>query len=523
MVTDGNGVGYLFETYGKGAKALNCNNAAGAANATDACRVGLRGGVDVELGGTLNANALDALAEGLISEGDIETALMRTLPMVFRLGLVDAPAPFSALGPRDVDTPAHRQLALEAAQQAIVLLRNNASNSTGAPLLPISLSALADIGGAIAVIGFSASDASVQLANYHGPSPLADSHTPLLALQRAAAAAPGGPVAVRAAVGCVDGAPCEDTSGFAAAVDAAQGARVALVFCGLAPSNGGGAVPGKSEGEELDRLNVTLPGHQEDLIAAIVATGTPVVLIVVRGGAIALSDALLADVARVPAIVHFPYGGELAGDALADVLLGAVSPSGRLATTQYDATIVERSIIDYDLTSVDGLTHLYYRKQPQFPFGAGLSYTTFLFSWAADSASVARVDANAFASGAAAPPSYSVNVTNTGPVTSDVSVLAFLSGTGQPGAPLQQLFDFARAAVLAPGETTTLIFSVPLEVAAEARADGSLALFVRGGAPRGVRIGSPGGQMLEGALELVSASGADAVEVSPPLPRLARG
>ena len=178
---------------------------------------------------------------------------------------------------------------------------------------------------------------------------------------------------------------------------------------------------------------------------------------------------------------------------------------------------MERSVIDYDLTSGEGLTHLYFRGEPQFAFGSGLSYTSFLFEWA--SSSVARIDADAFASGAA--PVFSVNVTNTGAVTSDVSVLAFLSGSGEPGAPLQQLCDFGRVAALAPGQTATLFFSVPLEVAAEARADGSTALFPRGGAPRGVRIGSPGGQMLEGALEIFSLRGAGAVGVSPPLPQLA--
>jgi len=519
MVTDGNGVGYLFETYGSGAHALGCDNAAGAANASDAVRVGLRGGVDVELGSTLNANALGALAEGLITEADIDTALMRTLPMIFRLGLVDPPAlvPFSALGPRNVDTPARRQLALEAAQQAIILLRNNGSAAAaagGAPLLPLSLAAIAASGGAIAVIGSSANDSSVQLANYHGPNPLADQHTPLLALQRAAAAAPGGPVAVRFAMGCVDGAPCADSSGFAAAVAAAQGARVALVFCGLAPSNGGGAVRGKIEGEELDRVNITLPGLQEELIAAIAATGTPIVLIVVRGGAVALSDALFADVTRVPAILHSPYGGELAGDALADVLFGVVSPSGRLSTTQYSADIVARSIIDYDLTSVEGLTHLYFRGTPQFAFGEGLSYTTFALAWLGG-VSTARVDAGAFALGATAAPAYAVNVTNSGGVTSDVSVLAFLDGPGTPGAPLQQLFDFARVAALAPGASATLTFTVPLDVAAGARADGSLALFP---STRRVRIGLPGLQMLVGSLEV---SGA-AAEVAPPLLPLRR-
>ena len=439
---------------------------------------------------------------------------MRTLPMIFRLGKVDPPAmvPFAALGPRDVDTPAHRQLALEAAHQAVILLRNNASAATGAPLLPLSLASLAAKG--IAVIGFSANDSQVQLANYHGPSPLADAHTPLLALQRAAAAAPGGPVSVRFAVGCVDGAPCTDSSGFAAAAATAQGAGVALVFCGLAPSNGGGAVPGKSEGEELDRVNVTLPGLQEELIAAVLATGTPVVLIVVRGGAVALSDALFRDTARAPAIVHFPYGGELAGDALVDVLLGAVSPSGRLSTTQYDATINERSIVDYDFTSMDGITYQYYTKEPQFEFGQCESYTVFELSWLSAAGSAVTVDAAAFAAGEAAP-SYAVNVTNTGAVTSDVSVLAFIEGSGEPAAPLRQLFDFNRAAKVAPGQTVTLLFTVPLDVAASVRPDGSTALRA-GRRSRAVRIGFPRQQMLEGSLEVVG--GARDIELSPALP-----
>ena len=506
LVTDGNGVGYLYQSYGHGAQ--GCVD--GATGPTNAVRVGLRGGVDVELGSTLNSYALAAIADGNIVMDDILTALMRTVPMIFRLGLVDSPAlvPFAALGPSDVDTPEHRQLALEAAQQAVILLRNNASAATGAPLLPLSLAALKAANKSLALIGFSASDPDVQLANYHGPNELAQTHTPLLVLQSRATAAG---VELHFAIGCVDGAPCNDTSGFAEAVATAQSAGVAIVFCGLAPSNGGGAVPGKSEGEELDRDVITLPGQQEQLIAVITATGTPVVLVVVRGGAVALSDALYNDLARVPAVLHVPYNGELGGDGIADVLLGDVSPSGRLTTTQYPASIVTRSIIDYNMSSGDGITYQYYTGVPQWPFGAGGSYTTFSLLW--QGSEVVEVDATDWALGLVRAPFYSVNITNVGDVTSDVSVLAFVDGDGSDsGAPLTQLFDFQRVAALAPGTSATLIFTVPLDIAATVAEDGSTSL--RASEHRRVRIGLPGlpdvERMVFGSLRLKLAEGRSA-------------
>ena len=508
MVTDGNGIGYLYETYGSHASALGCDNSIGATGPTNAVKVGLYGGVDIELGETLNNFALDAIADGNITMADIEKALLRTIPMIFRLGLVDPPemVGFSSLGPRDVDTLEHRQLAREAAQQAVILLRNEVAKGSSAPLLPISLSSPKQ---SIAVIGYSAQDSSIQLANYHGTNTLADSHTPLLAIQKAFSSAPNGPIPVSFALGCIDGVPCLNSSGFQDAVNAARNASIAIVFVGLSPSNGGGQVPGKIEGEELDRVNITLPGLQEDLIAAIADTGTPIVLIIERGGGVALSNSLLNDTARVPAIIHFPYAGELAGDALVDVLTGVVSPSGRLTTTQYEASFVDdRSIIDYNLSSVDGITYMYYRKVPQFQFGQGMSYTTFNLEWFSSSSSsnsssnsVKHVSIEDFVSGKNLP-QYQVNVTNTGTVKSDVSVLAFIDGPdgNDPNAPIQQLFDFQRVSQLAPGETATLFFTLSADSAAVVLTDGTTKLMV---SKRRIRIGSPGEHFLYGVVEIV--------------------
>lgn len=126
-------------------------------------------------------------------------------------------------------------------------------------------------------------------------------------------------------------------------------------------------------------------------------------------------------------------------------------------------------------TPVPGITYLYYDGPTLWPFGWGLSYTTFSYAWFDGESAHQTVDAAEWASGAAQPPSYAVNVTNTGNVASDVSALAFYS-TGLPGEPIQELFDFARAAAVHPGETVTLFFTLPPAVAATVSADGTQAL-----------------------------------------------
>lgn len=495
MVTDGNGVGNLWRTFGSGA--MNCGN--GSSGPTRAVRDGLRGGVDVELGETLNNYALAAIADGNITMADIDLALSRTLPWLFRLGLLNPPesVPWSSLGPADVDTASARQLAREAATQAIVLLRNDPYDG-GAPLLPLDDSRQL---ARVAVIGPNADAPEMMLANYHGVNSIAVNHTPFVALSTALR----GRAVVSTAPGC-DSVLCPDSGGFAAALDAARASDLVIFVGGGAPWRGGANAFNATEGEEFDRTNITLPGLQEDLISAVLAVGTPVILVIMRGGSIALSAALLAD-ARLTTILSVCYPGEMGGDALADILLGAVAPSGRLPTTAYPPEFVaSREITDYNFSSADGITHLYYTGTPQWPFGFGLSTTTWNLTWIDDA--TRRIDAQAWVQDALLPPPFGVNVTNTGQRVSDISLLAFVS-TDEPGEPIQKLFDFARTASVAPGETRTLLFTMPSDIAGSVLADGSIEL--KQGVLR-VRIGAPGEMMLEASLHVDGRA-----QVKPPL------
>ena len=304
---------------------------------------------------------------------------------------------------------------------------------------------------------------------------------------------------------------CIDSSGFAAARATAGAADVVVFVGGGGPWRGGQGAVNATEGEEYDRTNITLPGLQEDLIRAVLDAGKPVVLVLMRGGPIALSDTLLAD-PRITSIVNVCYPGEMGGDGLAAVLFGVIAPSGRLSTTIYDAAFVtSRNITDYNFSSGDGVTHLYYTKVPQWVYGFGLSTTTWQLAWLSSdtetpsqsAATAVTIDALSFARARSSPP-YGVLITNTGTLTSDLSLLAFIS-SGLTGDPLQQLFDFGRVANIAPGANATLYFSVPSTIAARISDDGKSTIME---GEYNVRIGAPGEQMLDTKLVILGGQAA---------------
>lgn len=399
-----------------------------------------------------------------------------------RLGVYDARGmnPYDSVPPTQTDTPPHRQLAREAAAQSAVLLANKGG------LLPLDLGKLATV----AVIGPSANDtAGYDRCFEGGTGGCLYSHiyrgyssfvtTPLMGIQAAAHAPPttlGATAGARVtyAPGCgstFPGGRCSDPSGIPHAVAVAAAADVAIVVVGLDESY---------EEEGVDRMDPSstgggnglfqLPGHQQRLIDEVVATGTPVVQVLLNGGPLSLHAP--AGVERF-ALVEAFYGGQACGDGIADVVFGRAAPGGKMPVTAYASTAQAGNITDMDMSKGRTYRYLDYAKhgEPAYPFGFGLSYTTWGWSPLRTNASAAAVDE-------ATPVALAVTVRNTGAVASAqvVQLYASLSaafgvGASAGGAPVsahvpaRQLVGFEKVFVPAGSSASVTIVVVPAELA----------------------------------------------------------
>ncbi|WP_248170382.1 MULTISPECIES: beta-glucosidase [unclassified Microbacterium] len=351
----------------------------------------LKAGVDLDLDNRVSTDrVIDAVRQGLLSEEELDRAVAAVLRAKFRLGLFERPYVDIASVPELLDTPDARNLARRVAEQSIVLLKNDPVN--GAPLLP-----LADDLGTIAVVGPNAHRPLGQLGHY--AYQVLDSMTKRFALAANPQARLEDVEELRGKTGADDatllvdtvplvtfadgirdraagatvlyepGCPVEksDRSGIPAAVEAARHADVAVVVVGdQAGINGFGTV-----GEGLDSATCELPGVQRELVEAVVATGTPTVVV--------LSHArpyVLGWLTELPvAIVSSWLGGEEAGAAAAAVLFGDVNPAGRLPIAMLRD--VGAAPVPYwrTLNPVD--SYVDGSAGAVFPFGHGLSYTTF--------------------------------------------------------------------------------------------------------------------------------------------------
>ena len=287
------------------------------------------------------------------------------------------------------------------------------------------------------------------LNNYHGTNTLVDSHSPLQALTALL-----GAQRIKYAQGCnIDD---NDTSLIDAAATAAASSDVAVVFVGLHQTQ---------EREGLDRTTLDLPGAQTQLIQKVVATKKPTVVVLINGGPLAIEWVAK----HVPAIVEAFYPGEMGGDAIADVLLGKVNPSGRLPYTIYPSDFVsKRSMFDMSLRDNGGITYRHYTGKPLWEFGFGLSYTTFNYTWDSSTRLYSTFTTEDALNVHDTPIQYTVTVRNTGSLAGSDAVLAFLTNdlTAHPDAPLKELYGFSRV-FLQPGESTTVHLSVPPSVVSQ--------------------------------------------------------
>src|SRR5256886_1785161 len=395
----------------------------------DAGKLALEAGVDMDMVSRIYVDGLPALMRaGRISVAVVNEAVRRVLRAKAALGLFDDPSPAARPGPERAVLPAPepRQLARRVAEESMVLLKNDAS------LLPIGPRV-----HTIAVIGPLADDKASALGSWPGRGDPQDAVTPLAGIK-----AHAGSVNVVYAKGC--GITDTTTAGVAEAVAAAKQADVAVLVLGEA---------GDMSGEAASRADLDLPGVQPQLLEAVHAAGTPVVLVVMSGRPLTIPWAA----EHVPAIVESWFLGVEDGPALAAVLFGDVSPSGKLPVTFPRA--VGQIPLYYDHkntgrpTGPDKYTSKYtdLPVPPLFPFGHGLSYTTFGYS-------ALRLSAPRIAP--AGTLRVSVTVTNTGSREgAEVVQLYVHDEVASVTRPVRQLVGFRRVS-LKPGEARTVDFQL---------------------------------------------------------------
>ncbi|MFB4277414.1 glycoside hydrolase family 3 N-terminal domain-containing protein [Nonomuraea sp. MTCD27] len=411
-----------------------------AADAGEAAGLALKAGIDVELPtvDTFGAPLIEALKAGTVDEALVDRALRRVLTQKAEQGLLDEgwqPLPGPAEEVR-LDDEESRELALRLAREAIVLLRNDDA------VLPLNPA------GKVALIGPVADDPMAMLGcyafpNHVGPHPEQGLGLDLPTLRESLGRLVPG---LAYAPGCaVTG---DDTSGFAEAVALAGRSDV----CVLAVGDRAGLFGRGTSGEGCDATDLRLPGVQAELVRAVLATGTPVVLVLLAGRPYALASEV--DAAKAVLFGFFP--GQRGGQALAEVLTGAVNPSGRLpVSVPRDAGGLPATYLApplgrrSDVSSVD--------PTPAYPFGHGLSYTTFEWSQARVRGDVAEwaVDGEV---------AVEVTVRNTGSRSGAEVVQLYLHDpVAQTTRPEVRLIGYARVPLEA-GEAARVTFTVPADV-----------------------------------------------------------
>ncbi|KAE9274536.1 hypothetical protein PF008_g29570 [Phytophthora fragariae] len=245
------------------------------------------------------------------------------------------------------------------------------------------------------------------------------------------------------------------TAGFDEAVAATKEADAVVLFLGIDKS---------IEGEVGDRTNIDLPRIQMQLLERVHAVGRPTVVVLINGGVIGAEEIIK----RTDALVEAFYPGFFGARAMADVLFGETNPSGKLPVTMYRSDYVEQvEMKSMDMTVYPGRTYRYFKGQPVFPFGWGLSYTTFSLSVDNGANSSSSSNSTVLLGGevsGAANVTISVVVSNDGEVAGDEVVFAFFrpvstNASGPATLLNEQLFDYQRVS-LEPSGSTVVSFTI---------------------------------------------------------------
>jgi beta-glucosidase len=405
----------------------------------EAAKLALEAGVDIELPDPDAYKTLVQLVkDGKVSEAVLDKAVARNLKHKFLLGLFENPYVDPERTVQITNSQAHRDLAAEAARRSIVLLKNENN------LLPLDRNKLQSI----AVIGPNADRA--HLGGY------SDNPGRGISVRQGITDKVGSKIKVSYAEGCKitqEGGnwwadtshlsnAADDAKLIAQAVEVAKAAdTVVLVLGGNEDTN----KEGWANNHLGDRDSLELVGRQNDLVKAVLETGKPTVVMMINSGPLSIN--YIAE--KVPAILEGFYLGQETGIAVADVLFGDTNPAGKLAVS-FPRSVGQLPIY-YNHKPTARRGYLFTSKEPLFPFGYGLSYTTFEYSNLKVSQAQIRPNGRT---------EVSVTVTNTGKVAGDEVVQLYIRDlVSSVTRPVLELKDFKRIS-LAPGESKTVSFMI---------------------------------------------------------------
>lgn len=415
----------------------------------------MNGTCDVECDSVYGKSLQDAVTNNMLQPGQLTGAARRILTHRFKLGLMDPPdnqpyfrAPYDSKDA--VNSAFNQQVATEAGEQSVVVVQNpnkilpltfaaSAVSSTSAATTATPTSVKQ-----VAVIGPLGNITDVFLGDYRpaacpgesGPAPGSTKclQTGLDAVIKAVkSSAPTANVVFVDGCSSAAGPPCNKGADNATVASTANASDLVIVIVGEKTTDNDNF--GNTGGEGRDRATIKLPGSQQDVVDAAVAAGKPTVVVVLSGGSVTVEN--VVGKANV-ALVYAGFGGENGATALVNVLTGVYNPSGRLPFTVYPASWeAETNKVDMSMQAGSGRTYRYFKGTPVFPFGAGLSYTSFSISMVGggsggdgggDGDGGGRESSGAAHRSLAAGDSktYTVKVVNTGSIAGSASVLVYV-------------------------------------------------------------------------------------------------
>ena len=412
----------------------------------DAALRALRAGLDVDMASSTYLGHLASLVkDGRLTEGDIDAAVRRVLEAKVRLGLFESPYADETLLATVLSDPSHRAEARRAAQRSMVLLRNEG----GALPLARTVKSLAVIGP---LADSKADTEGSWMVFGHVPAAVTVLEGMRAKLPAASIAYAKGPAIRRDIPSFFDDiipgpkappeTPAESEAAFQKAIETARDAEVVVMVLGEL---------GNMSGEAASRASLDLPGRQEELLKAVVALGKPIVLVLINGRPLSINWAA----EHVPAILEAWQPGTEGGHAVADVLFGDANPGGKLPVTFPRRGAHAPLYYARHLTFQPEGSRMHRSRYwdgpptPLYPFGHGLSYTTFAFSNLRLAQAQVKVGEVA---------TVSVDVANTGALAGDEVVQLYVhQRAGSDSRPMRELKGFRRVG-LKPGEKQTVTF-----------------------------------------------------------------